>query len=81
MDEESKEIAYNILQHEYFKRRNINADEENFKEIFNFFPNEWFTCLSLDKRIEIISLALKNNINIEQAQLIKEKEGNNERKV
>lgn len=81
MDNNAKEIAYDILQHEYLKRRNISINDGNFNEIMNFFPNEWFNCYSLDKRVEIISTALKNNVDIEQAQRIKERDGKNERKI
>lgn len=74
MDDKAKEIAYDILQHEYIKRKNINVSDENIREILNLFPNEWFTCYSLEKRIKIISLALKNNINIEEVNYYEEKE-------
>lgn len=73
MDDGAKEIAYDILQHEYLKRRNVPMSEENFGEIMKLFPFDWFTYYSLDKRIEIISMALKNNIDIEEALEINQK--------
>lgn len=67
MNGDVKEIAYYILQNEYFKRRNIEIDENNLLKIAKFFPKDWFILYSLEDRIEIISEALKNNVDIEIA--------------
>ena len=65
MNEDVKEISYYILQSEYLKRKNIDSSEENFAKIVKVFPEDWFTKYSLDEKIKFISIALKNNIDLE----------------
>lgn len=67
MNNEVNEIAYNILQNEYLKRKNISSNEENLKNIIKEFPEDWFLIYSIEERIRIMSIALKNNIDLEEA--------------
>lgn len=66
MDNTVNEIAYNILQNEYLKRKNISTSEDNIKNIILAFPEDWFLKYSIEKRIKIISFALKNNLEIQE---------------
>lgn len=66
MDNNVQEIAYNLLQYEYLKRKKVFISESNLKKIFEYFPEDWHIRYSLDDRIKIISLALKNNVDIEE---------------
>ena len=70
MNNDVKELAYFVLQDEYLKRKNIENSEENLKQIISIFPSNWFIKYSLDTRIKIISIALKNNIDLEEALVI-----------
>ena len=67
MEKNIKEIAYNLIQNEYFKRRNIDVKTLDLSQIIKMFPEDWFLKYGIDERIDIITLALKNNINLEEA--------------
>ena len=62
-----EEISYNILQNEYLKRNKVNFNYENipFQKIEYCFPEDWFIKYPLKYRIDILSYALKNNIDLE----------------
>lgn len=64
--EDSKLIAYYILQHKYLKQCGLDANQEEYilKDYHKFFPENWEIEYNVDKKIELISLAIKNNQNL-----------------
>lgn len=64
MNSDVNELAYNLLQHEYLKKKEISQSEDNIKTIMNLFPEDWFLIYPIEERIEIISIALKNDLDI-----------------
>ena len=67
MDNNVNEVSYALLQNEYFKRKNIDVSKNNLNDFVNFFPEDWFLVYSLEERINIISIALKNNMDLNDA--------------
>ena len=66
MKNKLEEITYNLLQNEYFRRRGINVSLLELRDIIKMFPEDWFLKYSIDERINIITLALKNNIKLDE---------------
>ena len=71
MENNVNEVSYALLQNEYFKRKNIDVSKGNLNDLIKFFPEDWFLNYSLEDRINIISTALKNNIDLNDAIEIK----------
>lgn len=65
-NEEYKQIAYLILQNKYLQLMGIsNESELNILSKSNqFFPNDWTIKYGIDKRINMLSKAIKENKNL-----------------
>lgn len=66
MDNDTKYIAYLLLKNEYAKRNNINdlSDEDVMKNYNKYFPQDWEIIFNVDRKIELLTIALKNNLNL-----------------
>lgn len=64
MNDVNNEFAYNLLQYEYLRRKGFSNSESELSEIFKVFPEDWFLKYTLKQRIDIISVALKNELDL-----------------
>ena len=62
-DKDVLEITYLILERKYLERKQIS----NTKEAYKVFPNNWFITYTLSDRVEILTNALKNNLELDVA--------------
>lgn len=76
-NDESKQIAYFIMQHKYLQmlgKANL-SEQEILRESNKLFPENWAILYDIDRRIELLSKALGQNVNI--LEIISNEEENN----
>lgn len=69
VNNENKLVAYYIMQHKYLETLGLGdlSEDEILEKHSDIFPTDWFSLYELDDRINIISVALKKNVNLSVA--------------